>query len=281
VLFWAALAPVRAAGEDERPTGHAVVHLVDGTVLEGRIVDQTDSVITFEHAILGRFEITQLSVREIEWETVSEPSATDHWLDDPSENSILLTPTPATLPKGTGYFRSIELFLLNFGYAPTDNLNLAAGILFPVSSEIFPFMVGAKLRVLDRERRPFGLALAASYTYFDELRDDGLGTVSAVAGIGDTHRSLNVTVGTNIGAESPSALYMLGADAQVSRGTKFVVEVGSSSALLFDDDDYDGLLNLGFRFFGERMAFTLTGFRPLGDSSGLFLFPLAVFSINW
>jgi hypothetical protein len=28
------------------------------------------------------------------------------------------------------------------------------------------------------------------------------------------------------------------------------------------------------------MSFTLTGFRPLGDTGSLILFPLAVFSIN-
>ena len=267
------------ADEAQTEVDH-VVYLSDGTVLPGRIVEETDQTLVLQHATLGRLVIARESIDRVESFADPGEAATRHWNVDPASNSILLTPTAATLPKGTKYFRSYELFLMNFGVAPSDYLNLAMGTVFPVAGDFIGLMVGGKLRVLDREKYPIGLAIAGSYTILDDLADDSLGTVGGVLGIGDARKSVNVSVGGSFFGGSSSAIFLAGADYQISARTKFVVEFGSSSALLFDEDDFDGLMNIGFRWFGERMAFTLTGFRPLGEADGLFLFPLAVFSIS-
>lgn len=275
-LFFLVLSPFALAQD---AGVHHVVYLTDGTVLPGEVVWETEDAIILEHATLGRLEIRRASIERIEGLGVADPRP--DWKTDPSENSILFAPTPATLPKGTAYFRSIELFLLNFGYAPTNFLNLSVGTLFPITDDFILFMAGAKLQVLDRNEFPIGLALTGGFTYLDELQDDTLWSTSAVVGIGDARRSFNVALGGAFSGSDSQGLVLVGGDFQIGSRTKLIAEFGNTSALLFDEDDFDGLMNIGFRFFGDSMSFTLTGFRPLGDTSSLVLFPLGVFSINW
>ena len=90
-----------------------------------------------------------------------------------------------------------------------------------------------------------------------------------------------MAIGGNFSGSSSHGLIMVGGDYQVSARVKLVAEFGNSTSALFEEDDFNGLMNVGFRFFGDSMSFTLTGFRPLEESGGLFLFPLAVFSINF
>lgn len=270
--------PVLVSAQVVLPPDH-IVHLNDGTVLPGRLVDQTDSLVVLDHETLGRIEIPRDAIDRLE---VVSADARSGWKSDPSANSILFTPTPATLPGGTGYFRSIELLILNFGYAPTDNFNVAVGTVFPISSEFVGLMGGAKLRLLDRERFPVGLAVSANYTYLEDFADDALFSFSGIAGIGDSRRSLNASIGGVFRGKASETVIGLGGDLQVSARTKLVAEFGTVTGILFDEDDFDGIMNVGFRFFGDTMSFTLTGFRPVGsDGGGLFLFPLGVFSIKF
>jgi hypothetical protein len=248
-LLFAVLLPGAATGQTDASTTEQVLYLHDGTVLPGRIVDETEDSVVLEHATLGRLVVAREFIERIESTVVVDPRA--HWKTDPSYNSILLTPTPATLPKGTGYFRSFELFFLNFGAAPTDNLDLALGTVFPISSDFFGLMAGGKLRIVDREKYPVGLAVAGSWTYFDDLQNDALWTLSGIAGIGDTRKSFNVSVGGAFSGSNGETVISVGGDFQVGARTKLLAEFGTVGGLLFDEDEFDGIMNVGFRFFGD------------------------------
>ena len=63
-----------------------------------------------------------------------------HWKAAACIRVIGLAPT---LPSGSGYFRSFELFFLNFGYAPADDVNLSVATLFPVTGDVLMLSVGA------------------------------------------------------------------------------------------------------------------------------------------
>ena len=49
----------------------------------------------------------------------------------------------------------------------------------------------------------------------------------------------------------------------------------------FIDDDFNGLLNLGFRLFGEGWSFSFTGIRPLDSTGDLMLIPMVQFSFHF
>jgi len=126
-----------------------------------------------------------------------------------------------------------------------------------------------------------GLALAASYTFLEEVR---FGAVGAVAGIGDRRNSLNLAVNRTFDDDGNSeTVFLVGADAQITRRSKLFAEYMSSSALLEDEDsDLKGFVNIGVRIFGESHSFSLSGFRPLDDDLDSFIaFPMVMYSNHW
>ncbi len=161
----------------------------------------------------------------------------------------MFCPTPATLDKGESYFRDYELFFLNFGYSVTDELDLSLGTLFPISTEVLMLSVGAKLRLLDRETQPLGLALLGSYTQLEEIN---FGSIGIVAGIGDRRQSLNLTINRSFDDDGDAETILLaGFDTQGPGRSKFIMEYMNSATLFAEDaDELEGFLNFGLRFFG-------------------------------
>ncbi|MBU1700866.1 MAG: hypothetical protein KJ927_18125 [Candidatus Eisenbacteria bacterium] len=253
-----------------------VVVLQDGTRIQGIIVKEDETLVVIESKSMGRLELARRDVKSIEYlkpGTFSEV--------DPCYNSIMFCPTTATLPKGSFYFRDFELFIINFGYAMTNTTNLSFGTHFPVTGSLEFFTAGVKQQILDRETNPIGLAASLSGTFYD---DGSFGTGAIIVGVGDKNRSLNVSLMEGFNENDESGIILLvGADARLSQNIKLIGEyVDVSSFTSFDDDDeYIGLINVGIRFFGRQMAFSLTGFRPLRDTGDFIAFPMASFSYLW
>ena len=253
------------------------VLLTDGTLLQGKIIEEREDVVVFETESLGRMEIPRDRI-------VGLARGTDRAgaITDPDYNSLMFCPTPATLARGDSYFRDFELFILNFGLSVTDAFDLSIGTLFPVSSDVMMVSVGGKLRLLDRSESPLGLALVGSYTSLEEIQFGGVGFV---AGIGNKRNSLNLSVSRTFEGDGDTETVILaGADYQGTRRTKIFLEYMSTASLLEDenDDDFHGFLNLGLRIFGARHSFSLSGFRPLdNDSDSLLGFPMIMYSYHW
>jgi len=280
ILLFAATAAAAPNDFGGAPAAEAAprdeVLLIDGTLLTGRLLEEFADRIVFETDALGRMEIARTNILRL-----ARGSGRMGALSDPDYNSLMFCPTPATLAKGDSYFRDFELFFLNYGASLSDDFNLSVGTLFPVSSEVLMISLGGKLRLADRETRPFGLALTASYTRLEEVR---FGAVGVVAGVGDRRRSLNLAVNRTFDDDGDSELaFILGADVQSSRRGKIFFEYMSSASLLADEEaDLEGFLNLGVRMFGDSHSFSLSGFRPLtGDSGSFVAFPMLMYSNHW
>jgi hypothetical protein len=253
--------------------------LRDGTVLSGTIVEEDDGKVVIDTESLGRITVERSRIKEIVRKGAS------HGLRvDPDRNSILLTPTCETLPKGDHYFRSFELLFLNYGYAITDDLNLSLAAFFPVSTEWNFLATGVKWRLLDRKHHTFGLAMTASHLIAPD--DQRFTTIGCVGGFGNARRSLNVAFDYGYDEDGDGGQrLMVGGDVQISRKLKLFAE-WMDTALIFeagdDDDEFNGFINLGFRIFGESMAFTLGAFRPLSVEGGGFVgVPMMMFSAHW
>lgn len=257
--------------------------LQDGTILSGHIVAETDSSVTIETLSLGRVEVPRVQIQRL-----ARAGMRFGVTDDPDCNSILLTPTPATVGKGDAYFRDFELLILNGGYGITENLDLSIATLFPIGGDWNFIAAGLKAELVDREIHALGLAITGSHLIApDEQRFSSLG---AVVGIGDRRRSLSFAADRGFDENGDAATrFMVGGDLQISRRTKVFAEWASSElAFTFggdddgeDEDEFDGFMTLGVRFLGARMAFTLGGFRPVSADTGDLLFlPLAMFSVH-
>lgn len=266
---------------DEIETGRAstpegatpdLLRLKDGTVLRGRLVQEDDEGIVFVTEDLGHLEISRDRILRLVVHGRGD-------LVDPDRNTIMFCPTPQTLPRGQAYFRNFELFFLNYGVGLTDQVNLSLGTLFPVTEDAFMLSGGLKVRLLDREEHAVGLALTGNYTFFEDYR---FGALGAVAGVGNDRRSLNFFINRAFDEDGDAeTVYFLGADFQGVGNSKLLLEFFSNSPVIGDwDDDLNGFLNVGVRWFGESYSFSLTGFRPLweDDGSSFFAFPMVMFS---
>ena len=276
------LATAASAGDPDEfsgvplPPKHDELLLKDGTLLRGEILEEREDLVVFQTDALGRLEISRDRIARL-----AHADRGQSVRQDPDVNSLMFCPTPATLPSGSGYFRSFELFFLNFGYAPADDVNLSVATLFPVTGDVLMLSVGAKVRMLDRATGPLGLALTGSYTTLEETR---FGSVGVVAGVGDPRSSFNVALSRNFQDDGDAeTVILVGADIQGRSRIKFFAEWMSSSALFADDaDDLDGFLNLGLRLFGTEHSFSISGFRPLlDDDSGFIAFPMIMYSSHW
>ncbi len=288
VLLLSALVPATTtidlarAQEEPAPDSQRVdeLELIDGSVIRGQIESIDATTIIIVTKLAGRLTIERANVREIRRSVDGIVPAT-RLLTDPDYNTVMLTPTPETLDAGDVYFRNFELFLINVGYSPSDAVDLSAGTLIPITGDFVFGTVGAKVRLLPREKAPVGLALTGSILFTEE---DRVATFGGVIGIGNRERSLNLAVNRSESDGDDSGLwFMLAADTRLTNRSKFIIEYGNSTEAIGDDDedDFNGLINVGIRWFGERMSFTLSGIRPLEETGGdFFLFPLAMFSVH-
>jgi len=250
------------------------VVLVDGTVLRGELIERSETQVVLEHALLGRIQVATSDLRSLRALDRERPG----WRDDPDRNTIMLSPTTQTVGRGQRYFRNFELFILNFGVGASDRLDIVAGALFPISGEANLLAIGAKFMLLDRTKSPIGLAVAGNLSH---LEDVDFGSGVAVVGFGSERSSLNFSVHRSFIRDGDPANYvMIGSELQSGPSTKVIAEFSTGLGALFDDDDdVEGFINLGFRWFGEDNSFTLTGIRPVGVDSGSFIaFPLAMYS---
>lgn len=247
--------------------------LKDGNIIRGQILEETDEMVIIQTPSMGRMEISRDNIQR-----VAKSDATSGVFSDPDINTIMFCPTPATLPKGDAYFRDFELFILNFGWGVTDDLDLSMGTLFPISTDVLMLSVGVKYQLVNRDESPMGLALTAGYTFLEETR---FGSFGGVAGIGNSQKSLNLAVNYTYDEDGDGeTIYLVGGDIQMGRRNKLFAEYFNSETLLLDEsDDLKGFINIGMRFFGQRHSFSLSGFRPLAQDSGSFIaFPMIMYS---
>ncbi len=201
--------PGQSSADYVEPVELDEILLTDGNLLTGRLIEEHEDYVIFETDTLGRMEILRSNI-----ERIARSGERAGVMVDPDYNSLMFCPTPATLAKGDSYFRDFELFFLNFGSGITDAFDLSIGTLFPISSEVIMVSVGGKLRLIDREEGPIGLALIGSYT---KLEDVSFSAVGAVAGVGNKRSSFNVMINRTSDDDGDSeTVFIIGGDTEWS-----------------------------------------------------------------
>ncbi len=267
LALWALVATSPAVAEPVRIT------LDDGSTVVGEVVSETETSLVLDTESLGQVTIARVRIREMEAGTGARSEARG----DPDYNSLLLVPTSETLRKGDSYYRNFEVFFNNLGLAITDDLSLSVMAAFPVDASFRIGSVGAKLRLASLDRSPLGAALAGNVLVVgDQTIYTGTGIVSLGSRLSNLSLAMNV-----VGTDSDTATFVLvGAGVLIGNHWKAIVEYGNSSDAILDDDDYNGLVNIGLRYFNREYSLTLTGLRPL-EVSGGFAFPLVSVSFHF
>lgn len=263
-LVVAALAPVARAQDTVStarlkvtPAGSlAVLTLVDGSVLQGRVLEVGVESIRFQSAI-GETTIALAAIRSVTVVSQTQAHGGQVWPEDPSRTRLFFAPTGRTLRHGESYFSDAYVFFPSFQVGLTDAFTMGAGlsVLPGVSLDQQVYYLTPKLGVVSGPdlNISVGALVAAAGAIFS---DSPFGIVYGVATFGGEDRNLTTGAGVLYSRKRAdnSALLMLGGTNRVSRNIALVSEnyvyTGARSALLSG----------GVRFIGEKLSVDLAAF---------------------
>jgi hypothetical protein len=287
------------------PISAADIKLVDGTVLRGEMISESDSSVTIRTPSLGDLTVPTASIAV---GALSEPLPADSSPatprarprrdTDPSGHALFFLPTAFVPPRGTTTFRDFELFFLTFGHSLTNSTVMTAGFLFPVTSEFQILTAGFKQQLWVSNAAHGAVALTGNLTVPLEKGPGSEGFLvnsNLVASRRFSSGAFPDAFGFHGGfgyagvAESreyydydtyeyrtrwewnDNISWGGGLEARLTANSKFMAEI--LSAIPFDvHTDNIGLLTMGIRLHGERLSADIAGFRPLSEAGDSFLF---------
>ena len=184
-----------------------------------------------------------------------------------ADQALFVMPTAYTMPKGSSALTDFELLILQYTYAPTGNLHLSAGMVFPVVLDMFrTITLGAKFNYLRKDY--IQCAFYGSFTPDPELR---IANIGHVLSIGDPRGSVHIAVNKPFGSYEDilegGIIASLGGIVDFSQrvagiGELYLYTSARQPAQVFA---------LGLRFKGKNISWDLGGFRPFGIDAGEFL----------
>ncbi len=223
------------------------------------------------------------------------PGADRGVVEDAASSSSFLAPTALTAPKGTWWFSDVDLFLITAGYAITNEFQVSATTLIPVTSDVPAWgLFNGKLQVLKQGHLRLAAQAALTFirdssttTTFDSMGNPtgststhntffagdvgGAGTYCFDDGCG-SHASLFAGVGFAEGSSAAAPLF-LGASiaAKLNRHVKFIGEVDTGYVLgHFESTSNAFLVWYGARFTSRNIGVDFGFVKPFfdGESTG-------------
>jgi hypothetical protein len=274
VLCACALAlPGRAAAQTDTVAAAAdslyTVRLTDGSVIYGRIVEETDQAVTVQTQAGVRVRLERGQIDRI---TLMQGRVVQGrvWPADPNRTRLFFGPTARAVGQGEGYLGVYEVVFPFLTYGVTSNLSLSAG------TPIVPDAIGEfwyfapKLTVYETEKTAAAVGVLGV-----AVEGETAGIVYGAGTFGDSDQALTTAVGWAFsnGDLHNQALVMVGGEMRTGRNIKFISENYLAPGA---DTDEGAIVSGGLRFFGERLSADLGVGFLLGDCEGCWL-PLVNF----
>lgn len=228
------------------------VRLRDGSVVFGRVIEETESRLVVQTTAGARVEIPKSEITSRR--TVASRPSGEVWPQDPNRTRLFFTSTARPLAQGEGYVSSYFLFFPFVAYGVTDRLTIAGGtpIIPGLIGEIF--YLAPKLTVVDRER--FSFALGALGFFAPEVLDEGsIGIAYGAATVGRDDAAVTLGAGWGYAATdedsgfSSQPVFVLGGERRISRRVKLITENWFGV-----NDGVSGFASGGVRFIGDRLS---------------------------
>jgi hypothetical protein len=216
---------------------------------------------------------------------------------DANQDHAWYLPTGETVPQGAVVFTDWELLLAGFKYGATDNLELSAETLVPITSDFPVFVIlGGKLRVLKADN--VRVAINANVLYESYNSDNfTLGAVGGAASLcldAGCHSLVTGGVqfmfGLNTNNSSGAFVFTPNVSliGRLGKHVKALVELDGAGYHADNDTVLarGALLMYGMRFFSNEIAGDVGFARPVctsGCDTGSLLLgvPLITFSYRW
>lgn len=267
------------------------IRLVDGSVLVGRVVAVRGDRIEVETTAGARVELMRAQIRSVRpvRGTIQNGQI---WAEDPNTSRLFFGPTARTVPAGDGYFGVFELVFPYVAFGVTDYLTVAGG------TPIIPGVIGEIVYLAPKVRivsAPSAQVAAGALAFFAPGEDfSSAGILFGVGTFGSLDNAVTVGAGYGFAGEefANKPVLMAGAEARLSRRTKFITE---NYLVLYEDAVFDGsfdrfdprtetravtLLSAGVRFFGEQLSADAGLGFAVGEGDGCCL-PVVNFIYNF
>lgn len=264
VLIVVAVAP-RLAAQDTtatsnlRPTPDSQlvkITLRDGSVLIGRVLEVTPTVVRFASAV-GETAIPRAAIRRVEAAATRGLHDGQFWPEDPSRTRLFFAPTGRMQHSGEVYFSDAYVFFPSFQGGLTDHLSLGAGVsvLPGLGLDEQLFYVTPKVGLYASPR--LNVAIGALVAGAGSISDEGpFGLGYGVATVGGEDGSVTAGAGFGFHRSSTSqAIFMLGGSKRVSRNIALITE-----NYLYTEHRSTALVSGGIRFMGDQIAVDVAGF---------------------
>jgi hypothetical protein len=252
------------------------VRLVDGSVVLGRVLSETEARVVVETPAGVRVELERGQIRSMR---PMQGRVVDgrFWREDPNRTRLFFAPTARPVARGEGYVASYMLFFPFVGYGLTERVSLAGG------TPIFPGLIGEafylapKVTVLERPGRALAVGAIALFAT-DELDEGSVGILYGTATFGESDRAVTLGAGWGfaVGGDDPfissDPVLLLGGEIRAGQHTKIITE-----NWFVVTGDAGGVATGGIRFFGERLSADLGIGLAAGDGGVSCCLPLVNF----
>jgi hypothetical protein len=246
------------------------VRLTDGSVIHGRIVEESDERVTVETQAGVRVQLERGQIDRIT-RLRGRVVGGSVWPTDPNRTRLFFGPTARAVGQGEGYLGVYEVVFPFLTYGITSNLSISAG------TPIVPGAIGEfwyfapKLTVYETERTAAAVGVLGA-----AVEGETAGIVYGAGTFGDSDQALTAGVGWGFsnGDLNNQALVMVGGEMRTGRNTKFISE---NYLLPGANADEGAIVSGGLRFFGERLSADLGVGFLLGDCEGGCWLPLVNF----
>jgi hypothetical protein len=223
-----------------------VVTLTDGSTIFGRIVTVGADSISFQTGA-GTMQLSVKAIRDIRMISNDDVREGDYWFPNPNSTRLFFAPTGQQLKQGEGYFSDYELFFPGVAVGVTDNISSGGVIsLFPASASDQIYYVTPKIGFSPSDQ----VHLAAGVLFAGTNGGTG-GIYYGVGTFGDGNGSVTIGGGYGFagGKIQSKPVGMLGGEFRITRRLAFVTE-----NYLLPISDNNVLYSFGFRFMGEKLT---------------------------
>lgn len=256
------------------------VRLRDGSILYGRVVEETPERVVIVTSTGARIEVARAQVESMR---LTSGRAVDgaFWVADPNSTRLFFTSTARPLRKGDGYVSSFMLFLPLVAYGVTDRFTIAGGTpILPVAfGRVLYF--APKYTVMQKEKSAVAVG-ALGFVLPEDVVDEGsIGIVYGAGTWGSRDRAITAGAGwgyrwaSGTSDVSNDPVLMIGGETRVSRRVKLITE-----NWVFTSGGTEGFISGGVRFIGDRLSADLGLGGFTGTGSGC-CFPLVNFVYNF
>ncbi len=234
------------------------IELKDGTVLNGKLLAETETEIEIQMEDIGHLTINRDKIKRLIPLEVTGKVKKSFWFKNPHATRLLFAPTAIPLQGGEGYYQNIYIVANMFNYGILDNLSIGGGFdfitMFANTDEGWHPMLNFNIKSGFQVAENFHAGAGGMYVTMPGEFSAGIGYGIGTFGTYNSNLSLGLGWGFVDNTFEEKPFIMIGGMARVSEKVWFVSENWITP---LDGNKYYTIVSYGIRFAANRIAVDL------------------------